>query len=99
MRAQLYWIEGPPGRRAAILARPRGGDWLEDEVCSWKDQGVDVVVSLLTSPEVEEFGLAGEAAACAAAGIEYVSVPVPDRGVPPSREVFGEVVSRLSDLL
>jgi protein-tyrosine phosphatase len=60
---------------------------------------VDVVVSLLTDAEIGEFGLAEEAAACAAAGLEFVAVPVPDRGVPSSHEAFGEVVVRLSDLI
>jgi protein-tyrosine phosphatase len=58
---------------------------------------VDVVVSLLEAPEVEEFELADEAVACAAAGIEFVAAPVPDRGVPASREAFGEVVARLHE--
>ena len=52
MLAQLYWIDAPTGRRLAILARPRGGDWLEDEVRSWRGQGIDVVVSLLTPAEI-----------------------------------------------
>jgi hypothetical protein len=32
MRAQLYWIEGPWAGHFAIVPRPRGGDWLEDEI-------------------------------------------------------------------
>jgi protein-tyrosine phosphatase len=97
MNAQAFWIEVPNVGRLAILARPRGGDWLEDEIRSWQMQGVNVVVSLLSASEIDEFGLANESAKSAAAGIEYVSLPIPDRGVPPSAEHFEEVVSRLSD--
>ncbi|HEY1376959.1 MAG TPA: dual specificity protein phosphatase family protein [Gemmataceae bacterium] len=95
MKAQLYWIDTPSGRRLAILARPRSGDWLADEIRSWRDQGLNVAVSLLTPEEVGEFDLADEAAACAAVGIDFVAVPVPDRGVPASREAFADAVSRL----
>jgi hypothetical protein len=34
MRAELYWIEGPWPSQLAILPRPRGGEWLEDEIRS-----------------------------------------------------------------
>jgi protein-tyrosine phosphatase len=98
MRAQLYWIDSRPGHRLAILARPRGSDWLADEARSWREQGVDVVVSLLTPEEIDELNLADEAAACAAAGMEMIAVPVPDRGVAESREAFAGAVVRLSGL-
>jgi protein-tyrosine phosphatase len=98
MRAQLFWIETTGDGKLAILARPRGGDWLRDEVRSWREQGIDVVASLLDEMEIDELGLTDESTACAAAGIEFTSVPVPDRGVPESAEAFGEVVSRLSDV-
>lgn len=99
MIAQMYWIESTEGRRMAILARPRGNDWLSDEVQSWKEQGIDVAVSLLTEPEADELGLTRESAACAKEGLEFISAPVPDRGVPESAEEFAEVVSRLSDIM
>ena len=42
MKAQLYWIDTPAARRFAILSRPRGGDWLDDEVRSWREQGIEL---------------------------------------------------------
>jgi protein-tyrosine phosphatase len=68
-----------------IGPRPRGGDWLADEVAAWRKAGVDVVVSLLTPEENAEFDITGERAACLAAGTDFVSFPIPDRGVPASR--------------
>jgi hypothetical protein len=47
MRTELYWVEGPWSGRLAIMPRPRGGDWLEEEIQSWRRSGIDVVVSLL----------------------------------------------------
>jgi protein-tyrosine phosphatase len=84
MRSDIYWIGGVPSGRLAILARPRGGDWLEDEVRAWRDAGIDVVVSLLTPEEINELDLAEEARWCAANNIQYVPFAIPDRGVPAS---------------
>src|SRR3954470_4439263 len=73
MRTELYWIEGPWRGRLAIMPRPRGGDWLEDEVQSWRRAGIDMIVSLLTREEQLELCLPQEAALCQANGIEFVS--------------------------
>src|SRR5689334_10159627 len=95
MKANLYMIEGPWPGRLAILPRPRGGEWLEDEVRSWRQANVDVVVSLLTAEEVGELDIAKEADWCRAQGIEYISFPVADRGVPPSVRGTVELVQLL----
>jgi protein-tyrosine phosphatase len=60
---------------------------------------VDVVVSLLTTGEIEEFGLAEEVNSVRAGGMEFVSLPVSDRGVPESNDQFAEIVARLGDLI
>jgi len=86
MRTELYWINGPWKGRLAIAARPRGGDWLEDEVRSWRQAGVDIVVSLLTPEEVAELDLGEEGPSCRKHGVEFFSFPVLDRGVPASRQ-------------
>ena len=70
-----------PGR-LATMAHPRGGARLADEMAGLAAAGVDVVVSALTPAEAERLGLGDAAAAAAAAGIQYVSFPIPDRGVP-----------------
>jgi hypothetical protein len=44
--------------------------------------GVDLVISLLEREEVSDLGLQREAELCRASGIEFVSFPIPDRGVP-----------------
>src|SRR5688572_16756121 len=83
MTSELYWIPVESGR-LAIMARPRSGDWLSDEVASWRTDGVDVVVSLLESHEARELELDGEATECAGVRIEFISFPIQDRGVPRS---------------
>jgi hypothetical protein len=49
MRAPLYSVQGPPLGKVRIMARPRGGDWLIDEIKALRASGVDILVSLLTS--------------------------------------------------
>src|SRR5689334_14088527 len=80
--SRLHWIEIPISGRLAIAARPRADDWLEAEVADWKREGVNVVVSLLEGTEVSELKLEREAELCQFHEIEFLSFPIPDRGVP-----------------
>lgn len=80
--SRLHWIEYPAAGRIAIMARPRADDWLELEVDAWKTAGIDLVVSLLEHEEVLELGLEREAGLCRSNGIDFVSFPIPDRGMP-----------------
>jgi len=82
MPSEIYWIDTGQAQRLAIMARPRAGDWLEDEVAHWRQSGIGIVVSLLERDEVDDLGLVQEAALCRASGIEYLSFPIPDRGLP-----------------
>ncbi len=83
MRAPLYSIQGLPTGQVSIMARPRGGDWLIDEIKALRACGVDIVVSLLTCLEVSEFDLAEEAMFCHQQGSSYLSFAIRDRSVPP----------------
>ena len=64
------------------MAKPRGGDWLQDEIESLRRSGIDIVVSALTPAEVQESGLDDEAELAANAGLRFVSIPITDRSVP-----------------
>jgi protein-tyrosine phosphatase len=99
MRATPYWIEGPWGGRLAILPRPRGGDWLEEEVRSWAEAGIEVVASLLTEEEISELDLSQESAVCKSQAIEFVTLAIPDRGVPASLKVFRDLLEQLGRAL
>ena len=96
MRAQFYWIEGLLKGRLAIMARPRAGDWLRDEISDWATENIDVVVSLLEPEEVLELELDTEGELCRERGIEFVSYPMLDRGVPPSIPKTAELARRLA---
>ena len=66
------------------MPRPRGGDWLFDEISSLRELGVDVVISLLETPEIEELDIREEESVCKANQIAFISFPIADRGVPGS---------------
>ena len=51
-----YWIR-TERLRLAIIPRPRGRDWLPDDISLLKRAGVDVIVSALTAAENEELGV------------------------------------------
>ena len=100
MTETLYEIEGPWQGRLAIASRPRGGEWLEDDVRALRAAGVDVLVSLLSGPEVVELGLAAEQALAQSQGIEFVSFPIEDRGVPrvaPTEELQACIADLLAE--
>jgi protein-tyrosine phosphatase len=84
MSPNLFWIDGPWRGRLAIATRPRGGDWLGDEISGWRRAGIDVVVSLLESDEADQLGLSEESKVAEADGMRFLSFPIPDRGVPAS---------------
>lgn len=66
------------------MPRPRGGDWLEEEVRQLRNAGVDVLVSALTPDEIDELTLAAEPDICRANNISFLAFPVADRDVPDS---------------
>jgi protein-tyrosine phosphatase len=99
MRSNAYWIEVQTTGRLAILPRPRGGEWLEDEVRVWLDAGFDTIVSLLTLEEAEEFDLKKEGELCIALGLGFVSFPIRDMGVPPSVDETIKLANELASSL
>lgn len=99
MKVDIYWIAGVDNGRLAIMPRPRSGAWLEDELKAWHRGGVDVVVSLLTPPEITELGLQSEPAVCRENQLEYLSYPILDRQVPSSSSNTVELVRRIRESL
>jgi protein-tyrosine phosphatase len=95
MKPKLFWIPGPWRGRLAVASRPRGGDWLEDEISGWRKAGLDVVVSLLEKGEAAQFELDQEGVVAESKGVRFISFPIPDRGVPASTQ---EALSLFSDI-
>ncbi|MEW1798182.1 protein-tyrosine phosphatase family protein [Streptomyces niveus] len=96
MRPTLFTIDLPGPGRLSTMAKPRGGDWLDDEMRGLREAGTDVLVCALTGPERDELGLSDEERAATAAGLRFVSVPIPDRTVPDLAAVLS-TLRELSD--
>ena len=78
MIARPYWIT----TQLAIVPRPRGDEWLDDEMVALREAGIDVVVSMLEKDEARMLCLEQEAVSAERAGIDFVNFPIPDRGTP-----------------
>lgn len=87
MTTAPFVIDWPAAGRIAVMPRPAGGDRLEREVEALRQAGVDILVSALTPGEYVRLELTEEAATVAAAGISFVSFPIPDRAVPDLAEL------------
>jgi hypothetical protein len=98
-RTELYWVDGPWSGRLAMAARPRGGDWLDDEIAGWRLAGIDMVLSLLTPGEESDLQLEGEEQHARAQGLEFLSFPIEDRQVPESETAMAAVLRRLDGAL
>lgn len=99
MKPSIYWIPGSWIGRLAILARPRGGDWLADEVEGWRTAGVQVVVSLLSDDETHELGLEDEIRLVDRSGLRFISFPINDYDVPSSAGALRQLVRAVEEFL
>jgi len=95
MWTRLYWANGPWPGKLALSARPRGGDWLEDEIAAWRGVGIDTVLSLLTPDEVKDLDLGNEGQEVKRVGMKFLSLPIPDRQVPQSESQITATVEKL----
>lgn len=99
MRNDVYWVDGPWPGKLAISARPRGGDWLPDEIANWKRLGINAIFSLLTPEEEKDLDLRDEAQESRRAGLSFLSFPIQDRGVPRSEMELNKTLTRATDIL
>lgn len=98
MGVKLYDINCARGR-LAIMARPRGDDWLCDDVAALRKMGIATLVSLLTDDEVIELGLKDEPMLCNRHEIDFLRYPIEDRKVPSDLASAHTVLTTLSDKL
>lgn len=96
MWKDIYWLEGSWPGKVAVGPRPRGGEWLKDDVAKWKRAQVDSVLSLLTPDEERDLDLRNEAGEVRAQGMSFTAFPVPDRQIPASEAKLAEVLEGLN---
>src|SRR5687768_15668455 len=96
MPTQVHWLKLHSTRsRIAIMARPRGNEWLEEELISLKRMQISTLVSLLQPSEIDELGLHEEQQLSENYGISFINFPIADRGVPGSKIEFTNLIDRL----
>ncbi|MBK8453834.1 MAG: dual specificity protein phosphatase family protein [Thiofilum sp.] len=95
----IYWINDIQPLRLAIMPRPKGGEWLKEEIMAWKANSIDCVVSLLEPQEVRELELKQEPYLCAEVNIKFLSLPIADRGTPTSINEFSLILDQAYDVL
>ena len=88
----VFWI-GDTG--LAIVLRPRGGEWLENDLQRIRMAGIQTIVSTIEAWEARELGLANEGPAVERLGMRFISYSLQDRSVPPEHRAFTEFVVKL----
>jgi protein-tyrosine phosphatase len=88
MVEKLYPIASSWPGKLFLSSRPRGGDWLEDEILGWRRSGIDTVVSLLTGAEEQELDLVNESSEVQKHDLNFISYPILDRGIPSDTSTF-----------
>ena len=91
MIATPYWIT----TQLAIVPRPRGGDWLDDEMAALREAGIDFVVSMLEKDEARDLGLEDEKVAAERADLLFANFAIQDRSVPLDKELFESFLANL----
>ncbi len=79
---KVYPVADFPSGRLAIAARPRGGDWLEQDLSRLASSGWTVLVSALEKSEEQELDLIQENSIAIGLGLRFVAFPIRDRGLP-----------------
>ncbi len=82
-----------------MAPRPRGKDWLADDIAHWKRADIDAVLSLLTPEEEQDLDLRDEAGEVRRQGMEFTSFPIADRQVPGSEAKWAEVLEKVARTL
>lgn len=97
MFTKIYWIQQfNNSTKLGIMARPRGGEWLEGEIENLKRQKVGLLVSLLEEAEIAELELAKEEDFCKKHAVLYINFPIVDRDIPRKDHKTDEFIEHLA---
>lgn len=101
MFSKIYWLPAPQlsEKQLGIMPRPRGNDWLEDEIRGLQFRQVNIIVSLLEFGEIHELGLAAEEDLCHEKGIHFIHFPIEDVNIPKNEKKYFNLIDQLIDAL
>ncbi len=95
MIATPYWITD----QLAIVLRPWGDNFLDDEMLALRAAGIDVVVSMLQKGEARDLGLAEEEVSARRAGLLFANFAIQDGSVPYDKQSFTDFLAALENHL
>ena len=93
--SRLYWIHKFSEGNLAIMAAPRPEDRLDETILAWKDEGVDIVVSLVEQQEIPGL-IEAERALCEEFDLAFLWLPVRDKTVPSSVDAVMKIADQLA---
>lgn len=93
----IFWIDAPGPGRLALGPCPLGGRDLETELLAYRAQDVEAVASLLERAEARSLQLAAEGDLCRRMGLEFLSFPIPDHGVPAAAGAAAEFARSIAE--
>jgi len=91
----IYSLELIGSGSVSVMAKPVAGEWIDDEFSGISKYGINRIISLLERSEAYEVGLKDEEVYAEKHQIEFVSYPIPDRGLPSSVNDFSKFTKGL----
>lgn len=88
-----------PGRNYPGSVAPEWRRDLEADLRALREQGVDVLVSLMEPDEMAAMGIGSLPRRTGENGMEWIGFPIEDMGVPASRDDYRELVREVCDRL
>ena len=95
MQPSIYKIENIGFGFLAVMAKLVAGEWIEDEFLGIANEGIHQIVSLLDPIEAKALGLQDEKQLTEKNGMEFISFPIQDRGLPQSVREFSHLTKNL----
>lgn len=95
MKPDIYQVKLIGSGSLSVMAKPASGEWIDDEFKGIRDWGIDRIVSLLEKNEEADLGLIEERSLTKNNDMDFVSYPIPDRGVPEFVQEYLRFTKRL----
>jgi protein-tyrosine phosphatase len=95
MSPDIYQVKLIGSGSLSVMAKPVSGEWIEDEFSMIAKRGINRIVSLLEDREAIDVGLGQERVLAEKNGMEFISFPIPDRGLPDSVSEYLDFTRRI----
>lgn len=101
MFSKIHWLNEKEIKEntLGIMARPRGNDWLEDEIKGLANRGIDCLVCLLEYHEIIELGLEKERKYAEENNIDFIHFPIEDVNTPKNENDYLKLIEQLFHIL